>query len=83
MTDGMSASLFRYYEKETYRGVTFTYYMVVMDRGRKLVLKFAGKYGGYKEKDDVIAWPDHWYDALMTLEHVRPPAATEKAAIQK
>lgn len=69
---GMSAKLFRFYEKETYRGVLFTYLMFVMDRDRKLVLKFAGKYGGYREDADLIEMPDHWEDALSTFRHIRP-----------
>ena len=68
---GMSATLFRFYEKETYRGVVFTYLMVVMDRDRKLVLKFGGKYGGYREDDEVIDMPDHWEEALSTFRHIR------------
>ncbi len=69
--DGMPATVFHYYEKETYRGVTFTYLMVAMDRGKKLVLKIAGKYGGYHWQDDDIVLPDHWYDSLLTLRHFR------------
>lgn len=69
--DRMRATVFFYYEKETYRGVTFTYVMVAMDRGRKLVLKIAGKYGGYHEQDENINLPDHWHDSLLTLRHVR------------
>jgi hypothetical protein len=67
----MPATVFRYYEKETYRGVTFTYLMVAMDSGRKIVLKIAGKYGGYSEHDEDIILPDHWYDSLLTLRHER------------
>lgn len=69
--DGMKANVFYYWEKETYRGVTFTYLMVAMDRGRKLLLKFAGKYGGYHDQDEDIVLPDHWYDSLLTLRHER------------
>jgi hypothetical protein len=60
-----------HYEKETYRVVTFTYFMVAMDPERKLVLKIAGKYGGYHEQDENITLPDHWYESLLTLRHVR------------
>lgn len=69
--DLMPASMYRYYEKETYRGVTFTYFMVAIDRGTKLYAKFAGKYGGYRESDQDIIMPDHWYDSLLTLRHER------------
>lgn len=69
--DDMPASVFRYYEKETYRGVNFVYFMVAMDHGRKLVMKMAGKYGGYSEEDENITMPSHWYDALLTLRRVR------------
>jgi len=68
---GMGAALFRYYEKETYRGVNFTYLMVVMDSGRKLVLKIGGKYGRYSEHDENIMMPRHWYDALLTFREER------------
>ena len=69
--DGMPATFFRFFEKETYRGVVFTYYMVAMDRGTKLVLKIAGKYGGYDENEKNIVMPDHWYDSMLTLKHIR------------
>ena len=69
--DGMSATLFRFYEKETYRGVVFTYYMVAMDSGTKLVVKITGKYGGYDEHATDISMPEHWYDSMLTLKHVR------------
>ena len=69
--DGMPATFFRFFEKETYRGVVFTYYMVAMDRGTKLVLKIAGKYGGYDENEKNIVMPDHWYDSMLTLRHIR------------
>lgn len=69
--DGMAATVFRYYETETYRGVTFTYLMVALDPGRRLVLKFAGKYGGYSEQDEDIMMPDHWYDSFITLRRER------------
>ncbi|MDG2223977.1 MAG: hypothetical protein P8L85_21535 [Rubripirellula sp.] len=67
----LPATIFRFYEKETYRGVNFTYHMVVMDRGKKLVLRFAGKYGGYSERSESITMPDHWYDSLLTLKEKR------------
>ena len=69
--DGLQANVFFYYEKETYRGVTFTYLMVAMDSGRKLVLKFSGKYGGYHEQDESITPPDHWRDSLLSIRRVR------------
>ncbi|MCP4943839.1 MAG: hypothetical protein GY924_17920 [Planctomycetaceae bacterium] len=65
---GMPTVLFRFYEKETYRGVVFTYYMVSLDRGKKLALKVAGKHGNYSEGDSNINMPDHWYDAMLTLK---------------
>ena len=64
--------LFRFYEKETFRGVVFTYYMVSMDRGKKLVLKVAGKYGNYSDTDSLINMPDHWYEAMQTLKRTGP-----------
>lgn len=67
----LPATIFRFYEKENYRGVNFTYHMVVMDRGKKLVLRFAGKYGGFSETAENITMPDHWYDALLTLKEER------------
>ncbi len=65
--DGMRAVLFRFYEQDVYRGVRFTYFMVVLDTGRKLVLNFAGKHGD----DDSVTWPQHWYDSLVTLRSER------------
>ena len=69
---GMPTVLFRFYEKETFRGVVFTYYMVSMDRGKKLVLKVAGKYGNYSDADSLINMPDHWYEAMQTLKRTGP-----------
>ena len=71
IADGMPATCFRFYEKETYRGVVFTYFMVAIDRGTKLVLKIDGKYGGYDENAKNIVMPDHWYDSLLTLKRFR------------
>ncbi len=65
---GMPTVLFRFYEKETFRGVIFTYYMVSMDRGKKLALKLTGKYGNYSDAESIINMPDHWYDAMLTLK---------------
>jgi hypothetical protein len=65
---GMPTVLFRFYEKETFRGVLFTYYMVSMDRGKKLVMKVAGKHGNYSDGDLNINMPNHWYDAMLTLK---------------
>jgi hypothetical protein len=69
--DGMPGVFFRFYEKETYRGVVFTYYMVAVDRGKKLVLKTSGKHGKISELSKSIQMPSHWYDAMMTLRHLR------------
>lgn len=69
---GMQSVFFQFYEKETYRGVVFTYYMVTMDRGIKLVLKITGKYGNYSEMDTNINMPAHWQDAMMTLKRTGP-----------
>ncbi len=66
--NGLPSVLFRFYEKETFRGVVFTYYMVSMDRGKKLVLKIAGKHGNYSDQDLNINMPDQWYDAMLTLK---------------
>lgn len=87
--DRMSANVFNYWVKETYRGVTFTYHMVAMDSGRKLVLRFAGKYGGYDWQEENITLPEHWYDSLLTFRHLLdselpdetpspPPAITDQ-----
>ena len=65
----MNANVFRYYERETYRGVLFTYHMVAMDKGRKLVLRFSGKYGGFHDQEENISMPEHWLESLMTLGH--------------
>lgn len=70
---GMPTVLFRFYEKETYRGVVFTYYMVSMDRGQKLALKVAGKHGNYSESESNIIMPNQWYDAMLTLQRTGPP----------
>ena len=69
--DGMPGVIFRFYEKETYRGVVFTYYMVALDRGKKLVLKTSGKHGKISELAKSVQMPDDWYDAMMTLRHLR------------
>lgn len=69
---GMGAGVFRYYEKETWRGVNFTYLMVVMDNGRKLIIKIAGKHGRYSEKDENIIMPSHWYQSLLTFRREHP-----------
>ena len=78
--DGMSATVFRFYERETFRGVNYTYCMVAMEKGVKLVLKITGKYGGYREDDDSITMPRYWYDALLTLQHVDPVQAPRENA---
>lgn len=70
--DGMAATLFRFYEKETYRPATFTFHMVAMDRGRKLVLRISGNYGGYYDLSEGVVWPDNWYASLVTLQHLSP-----------
>ncbi|MDA7905156.1 hypothetical protein N9A80_02305 [Rhodopirellula sp.] len=67
---GMPSVLFRFYEKETYRGVIFTYHMVTMDRGTKLVIKTSGKYGSYSDEETNIRMPDHWYDSMLSLQRV-------------
>ena len=79
--NGMTANIFQYYEKETYRGINFVYYMVAMDRGKKVVLKFYGKYGGYSEEAEFFDPPDHWYDALLTLRPT-PPGAAASATVK-
>lgn len=70
----MPATLFRLYQTETYRGITFIYVMVAMDPGKKIVMRIEGKYGGYDANDEVTDWPDHWYDSLLTLRHARRSA---------
>jgi hypothetical protein len=69
---GMQSVFFQFYEKETYRGVVFTYYMVTMDRGIKLVLKIAGKYGNYSDMETNVNMPGHWQDAMLTLRRTGP-----------
>ena len=69
---GMPTVFFRFYEKETFRGIVFTYYMVSMDRGKKLALKIAGKYCNHSDADSVINMPDHWQDAMKTLKRIGP-----------
>lgn len=64
---GMAASLFQFYERETFRGIEFTYLLVAMNRGKKIVLKFGGKYKRYKEDVEFVEMPDHWRRYLMTL----------------
>lgn len=70
---GMPATVFRFYEKETFRGVNFIYHMVALDRDRKLVLNFTGKYGDYGDNDEIIAMPNEWYESLLTLHRRRTP----------
>jgi hypothetical protein len=64
VVDRMRAAAFRFYEKQTYSTrFTFTYRMVAMDEGRKLVLNFHGMYGD----ENSLTPPQHWYDSLLTL----------------
>lgn len=70
--NGMPSVLFRFYEKETFRGVIFTHYMVSMDRGRKIALKIAGKYGNFSDEDSNLNMPAQWYDAMLTLKRTGP-----------
>ena len=77
--DRMPASVFQYWVRETYRGVTFNYFMVAIDPGRKLVLRFAGKYGDYHADEENITLPEHWYDSLLTLRHIRESERTEQS----
>ncbi len=70
--NGMPTVLFRFYEKETFRGVVFTYYMITMDRGKKIAVKVAGKHGNYSDGDSNISMPDHWYEAMLTLQRTGP-----------
>ena len=65
--NGMRAVMFRFYERETYRGVKFTYFMVALDQGNKLVLNFHGRYGDQEADDENIQWPHLWYESLLTL----------------
>lgn len=63
----MPAVVFQYYERETYRGVTFTYFMVAIDRKKKIVMKIAGKYGGFDTLEEDITVPEHWNESLKTF----------------
>ncbi|MEM8666409.1 MAG: hypothetical protein AAGG48_02765 [Planctomycetota bacterium] len=74
---GMAANVFQFYEKETFRGVTFIYHMVAMDKGRKLVVRFYGKYGGFSDGDEITEMPDDWLDSLLSLKSI-PPKPTVK-----
>ena len=69
---GMPASLFQFYERETFRGIEFTYLLVAMHRGQKVVLKFGGKYKRYKEDVEFVEMPEHWRRYLMTLRPLLP-----------
>ncbi len=69
--DGMPGVLFKFFEKETFRGVDFTYYMIAYDRDTKLAMKISGKHGKISERASSIDMPDHWEDAMMTLKHDR------------
>ncbi len=74
LVNGLRAVMFRFSEEEYYTGVRFTYFMVVLDKGTKLVLSFSGKNGDDKE----ITWPHHWQDSLVTLRnesYVKKPNA--------
>ena len=71
VVDSMSANVFRFYEKETFRGVNFTDCMAVIVPEHLLLLKFSGKYGNYNEKDPNIVMEDDWYDSLLSLRRVR------------
>lgn len=60
----MRAALFNYYEKRVYANRPFfTYTLVVLDEGRKLVMQFDGLYGN----NENLSPPDHWRDSLLTL----------------
>ncbi|MGC6447271.1 MAG: hypothetical protein ACON5J_12665 [Rubripirellula sp.] len=67
---GMPASLFQFYERETFRGIDFTYLLVAMHRGNKVMMKFGGKYNRYKEDVEFVNMPEHWREYLLTL---KPP----------
>ena len=64
---GMPASLFQFYERETFRGIDFTYLLVAMHRGNKVMMKFGGKYNRYKEDVEFVNMPEHWREYLLTL----------------
>lgn len=68
IVDSMGASIFRYYERETFRGITFTYVMAVLDPGKKLILRFSGRYGGFHEDEENFEMPSHWYESLKSFE---------------
>ncbi len=68
--DGMPAVIFRYHERETYRGINFTYYMLAMGEGRKIAAKFSGRYNGYDEDEEDITEPNEWYDSLLSIRTV-------------
>lgn len=68
----MSASLFQFYERETFRGINFTYLLVAMNRGEKVMLKFGGKYKRLKEDVEFVEMPEHWRDHLMTVRRLLP-----------
>lgn len=67
---GMAASLFQFYERETFRGIEFTYLLITMNRGQKIAMKFGGKYKRYKEDIEFVEMPEHWRRYLLTLRPV-------------
>lgn len=69
---GMPASFFQFYERETFRGIDFTYLLVAMHRGEKVMLKFGGKYNRLKEDVEFVEMPEHWRDCLLTLRPLLP-----------
>lgn len=69
---GLPASSFRFFQRETFRGVEFTSLLVAMDRGTKVVMKFGGKYGSYHEGDENAVMPEHWRTCLLSLRRVLP-----------
>ena len=76
--DGLPASVFQYHEMETYRGITFTRFMVAMDKKKRCFMKFAGKYGDYRKPEDITSFPDEWYDSLLTFRRIRKSQNTQK-----
>ena len=69
---GMAGTLFQFYERETFRGIDFTYLLVAMHQGNKLVMKFGGKYKRYSENEEFVIMPDHWREYLLTLRPLLP-----------
>ena len=69
---GMAANVFHFAQRETFRDVNFVYVMAAMDHGKKIVMKFSGKYGGYSSQEENITMPNHWHRSLRSFRRSLP-----------